>query len=383
MHHPIARYVANHIVICVHDFSRGGSERIAIGLARHWVEAGRKVTFLCGTTEGGLRDAVDPRVAVVALDPPIRRSLISRFWLGRAMAAKLPAMDADVVFLPGNFHFILAQALKRVAPQIPVVAKVSNPLLPKLPRFIAGIVSRLLAISVRPIDTLVYMTPELAGQGKQHLPGFRSAIVAEPNLPRGFVPSVRKQPDGVPLIIIAGRMERQKNLALALRAFAKLLRDRPAQLLVLGEGSERPKLEALVRKLGISTQVSMPGYLPDVHEQLAGASALLMTSLFEGYPAIVVEALAADVPVVTTDCTPSLHQLIVSDLHGMIVKTATPGALAQGLGKALDLPFFSGGVRQATVARSDATVSGDGYLDVFDRTISEQYLSAGRGKASA
>ena len=65
------------IVIALQDFHRGGTERVAIDLARLWTEAGRKVAILCGDEAGGLRETVDPRVAVVALDPPVRRGLLS------------------------------------------------------------------------------------------------------------------------------------------------------------------------------------------------------------------------------------------------------------------------------------------------------------------
>jgi hypothetical protein len=57
---------ARRILICMHDFSRGGTERVAIGLAASWVATGRDVTILCGSTGGGLHDTVDARVKVVA-----------------------------------------------------------------------------------------------------------------------------------------------------------------------------------------------------------------------------------------------------------------------------------------------------------------------------
>jgi hypothetical protein len=95
---------ARRILICLHDFHRGGTERIALGLARAWTEAGREVTILCGSTEGGLREEVDSRVRVVPLDPPVRRSLFSRFRLARAMARRLDSLQPDIIFLPGNFH---------------------------------------------------------------------------------------------------------------------------------------------------------------------------------------------------------------------------------------------------------------------------------------
>src|SRR5581483_589659 len=123
---------ARRILICLHDFHRGGTERIALGLARAWMEAGRDVTILCGSVEGGLRDEVDPRVSVVALDPPVRRGFFSRFKLTRAMARRLDDLKPDIVFLPGNFHALLANGL-RTATRAPIALKISNPPVPDVP----------------------------------------------------------------------------------------------------------------------------------------------------------------------------------------------------------------------------------------------------------
>src|SRR5215212_2677654 len=95
---------AQRLLICLHDFHRGGTERIALGLARDWTDAGRDVTILCGSIEGGLREETDPRVAVTQLEPPVRRGFGSRLRLARAMAKRLPGLKLDLIFLPGNFH---------------------------------------------------------------------------------------------------------------------------------------------------------------------------------------------------------------------------------------------------------------------------------------
>src|ERR1700761_8388484 len=99
---------ANRILICMHDFARGGTERIAIGLAADWAEAGCDVTILCGSSEGGLRDTVSGKVKVMTLDPPVRRGFLSRRRLARAMGKHLGHLRPDVIFLPGNFHALLA-----------------------------------------------------------------------------------------------------------------------------------------------------------------------------------------------------------------------------------------------------------------------------------
>src|SRR3954470_17923972 len=103
---------AQRILICLHDFHRGGTERIALGLARDWTDAGREVTILCGSVKGGLRRALDPRVRVVRVDPPIRRGFLSRWRLARAMARRLEELKPDLIFLPGNFHALLAPDLR-------------------------------------------------------------------------------------------------------------------------------------------------------------------------------------------------------------------------------------------------------------------------------
>src|SRR5258708_34797420 len=99
---------AQRILICLHDFSRGGTERIALGLAASWAQAGRDVTILCGSVEGGLRDMVDTRVKVEELNPPVHRGFLSRLRLGRAMGRRGGALRRALRFLPGNVSLLLA-----------------------------------------------------------------------------------------------------------------------------------------------------------------------------------------------------------------------------------------------------------------------------------
>lgn len=358
---------ALHILIPFHDFARGGTERVALTLASHWLDAGHRVTILCGSRAGGTIDQVDPRVEIISLDPELPRSALSRLRLGPAMAPTVARLAPDAVYIPGNFHFIVALALRRALPDLVIVGKVSNPLLPGVPGPLAAMAGRVLRHLRGPMDALVYMAPELAEEGRRLLPRVPAEVIAEPNLPAGYVALPRTGPEDSPLIVAVARLEPQKNLALALAAFAQLRRQRPARLAVLGEGAERQKLETLARKLGIAADVAFPGYTPDVPEWLARASALLLSSHFEGYPAVVVEALAADVPVVATNCTPTLAGLISYPLCGEIVDPPSPRAMAEALSRALDLPFSSNGARPSGVAHHDARASAAAYTALFAR----------------
>src|SRR5690606_24652700 len=123
-------------------------------------------------------------------------------------------------------------------------------------------------------------------------------------------------------ILAAGRLVPQKNFPLALRAFAALpLAD--ATLTILGDGPERARLLGLAETLGIADRVSLPGHVPDISAWLDDARLFLLSSLYEGYPAVVVESLARGRPVVTTDSTPALRTLLPTPEHGLIAGTET------------------------------------------------------------
>ena len=137
-------------------------------------------------------------------------------------------------------------------------------------------------------------------------------------------------------------------------------------MVILGEGRERPTLEALVRRLGLEQAVSLPGFSSDIGAQLAQASLLLMTSRYEGFPAVLIEALAADVPVVSTNCSPSQKALIATPLHGRVVDRAAPDQLAEAMAQTITGPFVSDGRRAQGLDRHASPASAASYLALFD-----------------
>ncbi len=102
-----------------------------LGWRRIGREAGRDVTILCGNVEGGLRGTVSSKVKVVSLEPPVRRGPLSRLRLARAMGKQLAVLKPDVIFLPGNFHALLANGLRAADPRAVIALKISNPPVPR------------------------------------------------------------------------------------------------------------------------------------------------------------------------------------------------------------------------------------------------------------
>jgi glycosyltransferase involved in cell wall biosynthesis len=364
---------AQKILICMHDFSRGGTERIAIGLAKSWAAAGRDVTILCGAADGGLCGLVDPRVAVIVLDPPVRRGFLSRLRLGHAMGKRLAALRPDVIFLPGNFHFFLAFGLRRADPHPAIVLKISNP---PLPWGIAPLFSTpFFQYLTRAIDGFAAMSAGFARELEALVPGKSFAVLHDPMYVR--TPDARELPQlgggGVRQILLAGRLEPQKDVPLALRTIAALNRIRPAHLTILGDGSLRGRTMRGIKTLKLESMVTLAGHVPSVDAYFARADALLITSHFEGGPAVATEALAHGLPLVSTDCSHMLHDIMTIPEAGRIVASRQAEDLAAALDQVCAAPRPAQARLAGLVESFEPERCARAYLDWFDRVAADRH----------
>jgi glycosyltransferase involved in cell wall biosynthesis len=352
--------IAQRILICLHDFFPGGTERIAMGLAADWVDAGRDVTILCGTEDGGLRDKLDGRVRVMALDPPVTRSPFSRLRLGRRMAGKVAALRPNVIFLPGNFHALLANPIRRADPNPKIVLKVSNPPLPE------GLIfaQSLFGLFTRGVDGFAAMNRGLAEQLSVLLPGRNIVSLYDPVYIHPLAHCRRR---GGPLDILwIGRLEPQKDPGLALEVIKEM--KEPAHLTLLGDGALRNGLERRICDQGLQAKITLAGYVEAIEPYLAKADVLLITSRYEGGPAVAVEALAQGVPVISTDCSLLLGDLLVDSQAGKIVTSRQPVDLASALAQVCALPPAPEKL-QALVAPFAPKACAGAYLDWFDALV--------------
>ena len=342
------------ILIAMHDFHRGGTERVALMLAAEWQNLGADVTILCGNEEGGLRDQVPPGVMVMVLDPPIPRSATSRLAMGKAVESV--TLRPDVIFLPGNFHFFLAPHLKKAMPRAKIALKISNPPLP--PGLVGRIAAPFFRRATRAVDGFAAMNAGLARQMRGLMPGRKVGTLYDPvrmadapAKPRGDVLNV----------LWIGRLEPQKDVALALDAIAALKGARDCYLTILGDGAERGRVE---QALGV-LPVSHIGNVTDIAPYLAAADVLLVTSRYEGGPAVAIEALAMGVPVVSTDCSYLLHEVMTTPEAGRIVPSRDPQMLAAALAEIGDAPRPSRSVLRALTARFEPQACARAYLEWF------------------
>jgi glycosyltransferase involved in cell wall biosynthesis len=164
-------------------------------------------------------------------------------------------------------------------------------------------------------------------------------------------------------VIALGRLTEAKDYPTLLRAYADSQLHHSHRLVIVGDGEDRATLEAIVRQLGITERVLFAGALGNPYRVLAGASLLVLSSRWEGYPNALLEALALGVPVVATDCRHGPRELLEGGRHGRLVPVGNPRALARAMVDECGRPANPA---EEVIAVHDAGFVASRYLDVLD-----------------
>lgn len=151
------------------------------------------------------------------------------------------------------------------------------------------------------------------------------------------VPNAVPDPDtrragGAKVVVAAGRLTRQKGFDLLVDAYAQVAHRYPDwQLHIYGSGEERGRLLAQILRLRLERQVRLMGYSGTLSEQLSQAALYVMSSRVEGFPMVLLEAMAVGLPVVSFDCPNGPADLVRQGTNGLLVRPGDVGGLADAL----------------------------------------------------
>ncbi len=328
------------VMTFLHSFSAGGVERIALRLCRVWQQdPALDVALIIGHDAGPLHDEFSPGLRYQAItsghQPAPQFGTVKMIM---ALRRKIIATRPDVIFCAGNTYSFIAVVLKLVLGDRcpPIILKISNDLeRPDMPWPIRQLYWLFLRLQGRLLQAYIGLAKPMQAELAHRLavPNSQITIIEDPALSVADLYALqalgasRTPPPAGRRYLAIGRLERQKNFALLIVAFARIARP-DDRLTILGDGSERQRLEAQVAAAGLEGQIALPGYGP-VPPALAAADVLVLSSLFEAVPAVVIEALATGLPVVSTHCSISMPSLI--GLFGTIVPLGDSAALSRAM----------------------------------------------------
>ena len=341
------------ILMTMHRLSQGGADRVAGLLANGFLAAGIPVDFLLlrsgGEGEEALSRIFDPGVRIHTAGPPLGSRHLELVRGVKAIQTLAASVQPSLVLATSsNMGLVTGIACRKLRRRGTAVAmKLTNPVIrprdrfafqkfyrKNLYRFIFRQHDRVLTLSDAETSALAETYPELSNRFMTVPNAYVSDEMLSTRLPE------RTQRKKSRLLALA-RMMPQKRLDVLLHAFAAV-KGVDARLTILGDGPLRPSLEALARSLGISDRVEMPGFVEDVVPALQASDLLVLSSDYEGLPAAVIEALACNVPVVTTDCFPGARSMLERSPYCAVTSVGDAGELARAIEKALAMGPASG-----------------------------------------
>ena len=294
-----------HLALLIPDMSGGGAERVALTLIDGFLKAGHRVDLLVLRSIGALLDHVPTEVRTVELGGKRYRNAISP--LKRYLQAERP-IGLLAMMWPMPVIAVIAKYLARCNTR--VIASDHAILTEHYRDQPARLAALRLTTSIfyRLCDGRATASASIADD-LSLLSGIpKRSFQAIPN-PIGLPERLERAADvdqlwrGIgPRILTVGSLKPEKDHQFLLRAFAQLPARLEASLVILGDGPLRGELQALATRLGIADQVAMPGFRADPWPFYASADLFVLTSTSEGFGNVVVEALAAGLPVVSTDC---------------------------------------------------------------------------------
>jgi len=398
------------VALVMFDFGPTGVVRNALRIAAAALASGLRTEIWVVQDSGTLRADAPAGVEVLALGAPVGTNY-SRSDRARAAKATVPRLAEllelrrpSVLLSAGNhFHSFAAAAARRAKAPTRLLLRVSTGLLPRPEATLSpyrwmrfhhkrrkaerrhGGAARLIAVS-----------QEIAQELRRETDATAEQIVVIPNgIDRAAIEQKAAQPfehqwfeHGAPPVILGvGRIDKYKNFELLIAAFAKLRRERPLRLMILGEerNAWRHRLEALAEKLGVAGDVRFEGFQANPHAYFRRAAAYVCCSRYEGMSNAMLEAMANGCPVIATRTATGATELLD---EGRVGPLAAPDAeaLARAIGERLDAPRDSDRL-QAQAARYDLSRTIAAYVDLLRDEAGKVSLPAprkvGRAKALA
>jgi GalNAc-alpha-(1->4)-GalNAc-alpha-(1->3)-diNAcBac-PP-undecaprenol alpha-1,4-N-acetyl-D-galactosaminyltransferase len=326
------------VILTIGNLDCGGAQRVLVDMANHWAELGWNVT-LATWTGGGAPYFYDmnPRITVVSLNQASARASLTSFVLLKSLVIRMLNLrrlvaeqkpDAVLSFIDvSNILTITSMAVLGVRV---VVSERTNPCENNT---ISGVWKFLRRLSYRRAAAVVAQTDD-AAQWLDKQCRIQSLVI--PNAIRRMrkVDAVR-----IPLILAIGRLSPEKGIDTLLRAFALISNKfNEWRLVIAGDGPEQATLIGLREELHLIHQVDFVGEVRDVEEWLARAGLVVHASRREGFPNVVLEAMAMGAPVVCTNCRSGPSDIIRDRVNGRLIPVDDIRALADAMAELIENP---------------------------------------------
>ena len=329
------------IALFLPSLSGGGAERVFVQLAGMFAARGLSIDLIVANSNGPWLSQLSKDVRLIDLEKPKPSSAIWRLikYLRRARPQAL--MSA---LTHANITLAIAYCLSGIPGRCVLSERASVvALAEEKSRWDYYLTKILCFVVYRWAHSVVAVSHAVAQELTENLkiPKDYISVIYNP-IEQAKICALGRQPikfpwnDHFPVIIAIGRLHKQKNYRDLVRAFAQLQSVKPSRLVILGEGDERASLEQLINDLDVADKVWMPGFVDNPYAYLARSELMVLSSSWEGLPNVLLESLALNVPIVSTDCPSGPKEILGVGRYGKLVPIGDSTALTDAMKRSLD-----------------------------------------------
>jgi glycosyltransferase involved in cell wall biosynthesis len=354
---------AKRVALYLPELDLGGVSRVMLNLAQGLAGLGLEVDLVLAKARGPLESRIPKGVSVIELRSS-KTKFIWRWIIGKLTGLEYFALSVSSLgsFIryfrqeqprallsgTGNVVAIAAWKVARVRTRLLVTAAVHQSThfrkeFRGMKRLLPAWHDRILRLADGTVAESEGIAADLIRNGV--LPAKKIHVIYNPVVTPEIMVAAKEtvqepwlQPEEPPVILAAGRLEEQKDYVTLIRAFACLREQRPARLIILGEGSQRSCLEAMVHKLHLEEDCRLPGFTINPFAYMARAAVFVLSSAWEGFGNVVAEALALGTPVVSTDCECGPREILKGGTYGRLVPVGDWRAMARAILETIDHP---------------------------------------------
>lgn len=330
------------LAIVVPSFAGGGAERVAVNLSNHYCAQGIDVTLVLFSSDGPYKGQLGARVRVIDLDARRMRYVIGslrRVLRSEAFTHVLSTKrDANMLLGISALFGVSSRLIFREANTMDGVQN-----MPPLKRWCY---LSLMKLCYRRADRIIANSEDTRSDlldfgiaERDRVEVIANPVVQEQASPDSLCSRRVHRWLGHPdfrVVLSIGRLHPQKNQKLLLESFSDIAGDHPElRLLLVGEGQEKTRLEQLIRSLRIEDRVEILDFQTDILEYYKRSTLFVLTSDWEGFGNVLVEALASGLPVISTDCRGGPRTILKGGELGVLVPCGDRRALAQAMNAVL------------------------------------------------
>ncbi|NNE35309.1 MAG: glycosyltransferase [Rhodothermales bacterium] len=331
------------ITLFIYSLGYGGIQRIVVRMANEFVKRGYAVNLVLAKRTGALISDVDASVNVINLNAS--SVLYSIAGLFRHIRNNRP----HVLFsaeTPINIVAIWAKLLfgSKIRLVISVRSNISeyskneavwySRFTPILVRVFYRYADALVTVSQGVLDDLKAISKSAFARGTviyNPVVDLERSTVSPTTAPHRWLDD-----RDVPVLLAVGRLTAQKNYPVLLQAFADARKSRNMRLIILGGGKMLDDLINQCKKYEISEHVHFAGFVDNTAAYYSFASLFVLSSDYEGFGSVLVEAMAHGCPVVSTDCPSGPREILMNGTYGALVSPGDASALSNAILKSLE-----------------------------------------------